>query len=220
MSYRGLSLLNLKELLDGDMSRIRNVVRFSNSTRIKDESVAEHSFFTVYYSMVLAHTLMTEEGVSIDMGRLLSGAILHDVDEAKSGDFVRHFKYMDKDLKKHIEDATFKIMQRAFEPLFDRNRSAEYNNEPSNTFQRLWASAKDPETLEGDIVAFADFLSVLSYVMNEIDCGNEKLIRQLDDMYEYAESFYQRDFYKYKEVKAWLVQVLSILNKYRIKTED
>ena len=220
MSYKGISLLNLKELLDGDMSRIRNVVRFSNSTRIKDESVAEHSFFTVYYSMILAHTLIVEEGVSIDMGKLLSGAVLHDVDEAKSGDFVRHFKYMDKALKKHIEDATFKIMERAFDPLFNGARSADYSNQPASTFQQLWANAKDPETLEGDIVAFADFLSVLSYVMNEIDCGNEKLIRQLDDMYEYAESFYKRNFYKYEEVKAWLVQVISILNKYKIETED
>ena len=64
-------------------------------------------------------------------------------------------------------------------------------------------------------MAFADFLSVLSYVMNEIDCGNRKLITQLDDMYDYAQSFRLRMIFRhYEEPKMWLAQVMSILNKY------
>lgn len=208
-------MLNLNELLDGDLSRIRNVIRFSNSTRIKDESVAEHSFFTAYYSMILAAALHYVEHVEIDVGRMLSCAILHDIDESKSGDFVRHFKYMDKDIKQHIEDATSKIMQQAFTPLFEGTDSISAN------LQDHWKNAKDPTTLEGDLLAFADFLSVLSYVMNELDCGNKKLLRQLDDMYEYANSFHQREFIKYPEVRLWLEQVLSILKRYGMrKTEE
>lgn len=220
MSMQGWTTLNLKELLDGDLARIRNVIRFSNSTRIKNESVAEHSFFTAYYSLMLAFTLVVEEHASIDFGEMLACAILHDVDEAKSGDFVRHFKYMNPEIKSHIEEATTEIMRQAFSPIFTKERAEKYHNEPANTLQLLWKNAKNPNTLEGDIVAFADFLSVLSYVMNEIDCGNVKLLRQLDDMYEYARSFNKRNFIKYEEVKAWLCQVFGILNQYGMKKEE
>ena len=220
MSYNGMCMVRIKEMLDGDLARIRNVIRFSNSTRIKDESVAEHSYFTAYYAMVLAMALIVEEGVPVDMGTLLTSAILHDVDEAKSGDFVRHFKYMDTDIKRHIEDASDRIMRNAFDPIFVKERMVLREGEPSHSLHYLWKNAKDPDTIEGDIVAFADFLSVLSYVMNELDCGNKKLLRQLDDMYEYAHSFYKRKFVKYEEVKNWLFQVMSILNSYGMKKEE
>lgn len=219
MSYNGMCMLRLQELLDGDLARIRNVIRFSNSTRIKDESVAEHTYFTAYYALVLAMTLIVEEGVHIDMGTLLTSAILHDMDESKSGDFVRHFKYMDFDIKRHIEDASDKIMRNAFDPIFVKERLNMRENEPAHSLHYLWKYAKE-DTLEGDIVAFADFLSVLSYVMNELDCGNKKLLRQLDDMHEYAHSFYKRKFVKYEEVKAWLYQVMAILNKYGMRKDN
>lgn len=220
MSYKGWTTLNLKEMLDGDLSRIRNVIRFSNSTRIKDESVAEHSFFTAYYALILSFALIVSEHIEIDIGEVLAGAVLHDIDESKSGDFVRHFKYMNPDIKGHIEKATEMIMQHAFSPLFNRERISEQSAEPVNTLQLLWKHAKNPYTIEGDIVAFADFLSVLSYVMNEIDCGNKKLLRQLDDMYAYARTFNNRDFIKYEEVKAWLCQVFTLLNQYGMNKDE
>lgn len=198
--------LNLKELLAGNLSRIRNVVRFSNSTRIKDESVAEHSYFTAYYALVLGHVLSNVEGVNVDFGTMLTGAIVHDIDEAVSGDFIRHFKYQDPELHKRLDDASSKLMEGAF------SSTSEALTEPLYTG---WRSAKQESTVEGDLVAFADFLSVLSYVMNEIDCGNRKLIEQLDDMYEYARSFYDRMIFRhYGEPKLWLSQVASLLNAY------
>lgn len=204
-------MLNLTEMLDGELTKLRNVVRFSNSTRIKDESVAEHSYFTAYYAMMLARALSVKEGVKIDMGKVLEAALLHDIDEAMSGDFVRHFKYMDADLKSHIETATEKLMQHAFEPMFMCD-----NTYLSQKLNHIWKTAKDVSTLEGDIVAFADFLSVLSYVMNEIDCGNLKLVRQLDDMQEYANSFYKRKFIAYEEVLSWMAHVRNILQRYNL----
>lgn len=198
--------LDLKELLAGNLSRIRNVVRFSNSTRIKDESVAEHSYFTAYYALVLGHVLSNVEGVSVDFGTMLTGALVHDIDEAVSGDFIRHFKYQDPELHKRLDDASSKLMEGAFSSTSEALTGPLYAG---------WKSAKQDSTVEGDLVAFADFLSVLSYVMNEIDCGNRKLIEQLDDMYEYAQSFYDRMIFRhYGEPKLWLSQVAVLLNTY------
>lgn len=219
MTYKEPCLLNMTELLDGEFTKIRNVIRFSNSTRIKDESVAEHSYFTSYYALVLTTAFMTAEKVELSLGKILSRAILHDVDESKSGDFVRHFKYFDPQLKKHIEATTEKLMEDSTLKLFSSTRKGEATV-PAGALHSAWKVAKD-DTPEGDIVAFADFLSVLSYVMNELDCGNRKLLRQLDDMHEYAESFYQRGIFKtYKEPLNWLFQVMAILNKYNLKQED
>lgn len=217
--YKEPCLLNLPELLDGELTKIRNVIRFSNSTRIKDESVAEHSYFTAYYALVLAASLVTVEKVEINMSKILASAILHDIDEAKSGDFVRHFKYSDPELKAHIEAATDNLMQGCMYSLFSDTRKGEASV-PAGYLHRCWKEAKQDDTIEGDIVAFADFLSVLSYVMNEIDCGNTKLVRQLDDMHEYVESFYARKIFKeYKEPINWLFQVMSLLNKYHLKED-
>lgn len=205
-------LLDMNSLLCGDMTRIRNVIRFSNSTRIKDESVAEHSYFTAYFALVLACTFSTAHNVPTSYEKVVTSAIMHDIDEAKSGDFVRHFKYSDKELKSKIEQATDGLMKGAMLGLFKSDKKDEA--EPAARFLHTrWKYAKE-DTLEGDIVAFADFLSVLSYVVNEIACGNKKLIEQLDDMYEYARSFYSRELFRYEEPRLWLEQAIAILNKY------
>ena len=208
----------MKELLDGDLTRVRNVVRFSNCNRIKNESVAEHSYFTAYFSLILGMALVVEEGVCVDMGELLSSAILHDIEECRSGDFVRSFKYTTVDMKRNIEDCATKYMQTAFNPLFSKELSVLREEEPSHSLNYLWKNAKETYSIERDIVAFADFLSMISYVINEINYGNTKICGQLEDMASYVESFYKRNFSKYNEVQHWLQQVKCILIEYNIMT--
>lgn len=206
--------VNLAEMLGGNLSRVRNVIRFSNSTRIKDESVAEHSFFAAYYSLMLGRALRAFEGVEVDFGLLLSRALVHDLDEAITGDFIRHFKYSDNTLHDCLDDASAVLMSHAFDTTFYGAVKANQDI-LSNELLELWKTSKAPCTVEGDLMAFADFLSVLSYVMNEIDCGNRKLVTQLDDMYEYLNSFHERMIFRhYEEPKMWLAQAASILNKY------
>lgn len=206
--------INLAEMLGGNLSRVRNVIRFSNSTRIKDESVAEHSFFAAYYSLLLGQALRTFEDVEVDFGLLLSRALVHDLDESITGDFIRHFKYSDNMLHERLDDASAVLMSHAFDSTFYGAVEAKQDM-LSTELLSLWKTAKASSTVEGDLMAFADFLSVLSYVMNEIDCGNKKLVTQLDDMYEYLNSFRERMIFRqYEEPKAWLCQTTSILNKY------
>lgn len=213
MSY--MSGLKMRELLCGNLTRIRNVVRFSNSTRIKDESVAEHSYFAAYYSLILGRMLESVTAIEIDYGLLLTRALLHDLDEAISGDFVRHFKYVDPELHKKLDEASGKLMQKeAFTGIFTGKFICDNEFKITDDLYQHWKCAKSSD-VEGDIVAFADFLSVLSYVMNEIDCGNKRLITQLDDMYEYAESFRKRTLFRQQqEASEWLNQVMVLLNEY------
>ncbi|MGP8070024.1 MAG: HD domain-containing protein [Candidatus Bathyarchaeia archaeon] len=58
------------------------------------EDVAQHSYFTALYAMILAD-LERGNGVRIDSERLLRMALLHDAEEARTGDIHHPFKHQD-----------------------------------------------------------------------------------------------------------------------------
>ena len=58
------------------------------------EDVAQHSYFTALYAMILAD-LERGRGVRVDSERLLRMALLHDAEEARTGDIHHPFKHQD-----------------------------------------------------------------------------------------------------------------------------
>ena len=58
------------------------------------EDVAQHSYFTALYAMILAD-LERGKGVRVDSERLLRMALLHDAEEARTGDIHHPFKHQD-----------------------------------------------------------------------------------------------------------------------------
>ena len=192
-------MLNIEELLIGQNARLRHIVRFNNSPRIKDESVAEHSYYTSFYSLVLCEVL-TEFGAEIDKGKLLSKAILHDMDESFSGDFVRMYKNATPELRDAIENTNKKLIDSVFRGLFNKQGRFEYL---SKYLSLEWINCKD-DSIEGEIVSFADFLSVLSYVLHEVGSGNRSILKYVKAMDEYLSSFnHFLIFQQYEEAKLW-----------------
>src|SRR3990167_6610552 len=151
----------LKELLLGSSSRLKNIIRFSNSHRIQDESVAEHSFGTALYCLVIGNELKLA-GLELDVNLAVQRALVHDIEESHSGDFIRTFKHSDPELSKAIDRAAEKFAKSLFDEMSPKG---------SKNLLALWKNAKD-RTLEGMLVEFADFLSVLSYVIRESQMGN------------------------------------------------
>lgn len=172
--------MNIKGLLLGSSSRLQNIVRFSNSHRIKDESVAEHSFSTALYCLVLGSELRAK-GLKIDVELAVKRALIHDIEESHSGDFIRTFKHSDPELAKAIEKAAEKFAG----TLFKEMASAPVAKE----LLAMWKDSKD-RTLEGMLVEFADFLSVVSYVLREALMGNRSLLEENSEtMGAYANKF-------------------------------
>lgn len=176
----GILSVNLKSLLLGSSSRLRNIVRFSNSHRIQDESVAEHSFGTALYCLVIGEELR-QGGLQIDVELSVKRALVHDVEESHSGDFIRTFKHSDPVLAKAIDEAAERFSKKIFEEMAPPKSA--------DVLYELWKKAKD-RTLEGMLVELSDFLSVVSYVLREAQMGNRALLDEnADSMGEYANKF-------------------------------
>lgn len=136
--------------------RLAAIFRYSTLPTIHRESVAEHTCFVALNSYAIALDLR-RRGFKIDIEQVLRSAVVHDIDEALTGDFIRTFKYSDAELTRTIKEATRKLMVSL--PL------------PPETLAD-WNEAK-AWTLEGQVVHFSDLWSLCQFATREIRLGSE-----------------------------------------------
>lgn len=178
-------VFNLKEVLIGRVTRLRYIKRYSICPRVHEESVAEHSFYTAYIALAIGRQINNNHNNAIDMGILLSRALVHDLDEVYSGDFIRMFKHSSPGLKTAIDAASFSFMKEFTKEMGERQ-----------SFTDLWLNAKDA-SLEGAIVGLTDFLSVVSYIAQEIRSGNVVMREQIPELKRFAASFHVGSRYQF-----------------------
>lgn len=161
--------LNLKSILLGDVSRLRYVWRFSTSRIVHPESVAEHSYYVALYSMFIADWIVENyeyrvmgkyRDLKVDKGLLLTRALLHDLEESRSGDVPRNFKYSTPKLKEILGNASMIAFNQILRSVLPSPCKV------VDDYQDAWVNAKD-ETIEGAVLEFADFLSCLSFLLQE-----------------------------------------------------
>jgi 5'-deoxynucleotidase YfbR-like HD superfamily hydrolase len=180
--------LNLREMLCGDADRLRFISRFSTCNVLHKESVAEHCFYVAFYALQIGHWVVDEaEGEDlIDFTTLMGRALVHDIDESRTGDFYRPFKYSNPLLRDQLEKAADREVRGIFDRLWDTYH-------PKNLTEAHWRAAKNPDR-EGCIVAFADFLAVLSYMWTEIQVANHTMREHRESMLEYISTFRASQF--------------------------
>jgi len=199
--------LDLFGLLVGAPIRLRYVRRFSTCRTGWPESVAEHSFYTSIYAMILAQMAEGPDH-QVDMAELLQKALLHDFEEAVTGDINRPFKISHDDLKHAIDGAAFLAFDRVWVGIL-----------PDWLARHLadrWTKAKD-KSVEGRIVAFADFLSVLSYVVSEVRSSNLTMREHTKGMAEYLALF---DGSEFDFLRPEIEQARSILYGYVLTGQE
>lgn len=168
-------MLNLKEVLIGDLQRMSHIIRYSQQPKIRVENVAEHSWYVVLYSLLIAEDLEVR-GIAVNGFSLLRRATVHDLDESLTGDIQRTFKHSYPGLTEKIKEATVHIFVNMLDKI-GSNRDIVYKD---------WEEAKN-EDIEGSIVRLADFLSVVSYVNQEIRMGNSSMVPILSDVKKWIE---------------------------------
>lgn len=167
MTKNGVQL-QISRMLSGDIQRMADTFRWPTIPVLKKESSAEHSYYVALYSLMIADDL-DHRGIKVNFGKLLARALMHDVDEAVSGDMLRGFKYADRRLPPLVHKVCRGLLK---ETLDDLCGSAF-----SKRLLDTWEQSKDSATLEGTIVQAADFLSSLAYVFREVLMGNKMISR-------------------------------------------
>ncbi len=178
--------LNLRSLLIGDPNRLRHVYRYGTYFVHHRESVAEHSYLVGLYGYYLSQWVRANTPVVVNVERVLVRALFHDVDESRTGDFVRTFKYSSTTLKTAIDAASEREFVEAVSQVMPDLGLVLGLTE-------AWQDAKDGST-EGCIVALSDFLAVLAYVWQELATGNATIFELREGMLRYSRLFNEEQF--------------------------
>lgn len=180
--------LNMRELLIGDFTRMAHVYRFSTVLCMKRESSAEHTFFTSWISFVISH-YVKQKGMHVSLGEVLTKCLVHDLEECRTGDINRLFKYSSHELRQAIDRSAYVMLGQTLDKMFDQDNEMTFEK----SVLHHWRTSKD-DTVEGRIVKFADFLSVLSYMWAEVRFSNQTMFRYHDDVAAYAAEFNDPSF--------------------------
>ncbi len=184
--------LDIRAMLTGDFNRIRYVTRYSTSLIIHRENVAEHSYFVTQYAMFICDWVRANHPepfyiTDAEELQVLRRCILHDLDESRTGDFQRPFKYRRPEMKILMDAAAKEEFAEGLVQLFPGSDGL-YED-----YTWEWENAKD-ETPAGLIVTFADYLSVVSHLYAEVACANLSVMQHYESLCEYTHKFDDEKF--------------------------
>jgi len=144
-----------------DIRSLMTVGRFSVYKCHFREDVAQHSYFAALYAMVLAD-LERKLGTAVDVEKLMRMALLHDAEEARTGDVHHPFKHQDS----------------AFTEMLD-NRALEWfasllGSLPPDVAQKYIGlrRAEREASVETEILKAADKIEALLWAYEEYLLGN------------------------------------------------
>ncbi len=143
--------MTLEEYLNR-IYRLRFITRYTNRIRVRNEDVAQHSFF------VSAIVLRLHDDYEFDLGLALQLTVSHDITEADLSDVTHDVKRNNPDLAKEIKKA--------------EDRELLKYPEAVKVGATLFNGCSTVESL---IANFADVLQVQQYVDSEISLGNSTL---------------------------------------------
>ena len=149
----------VREIMAGELVRLKHTYRYSSVPVLVHENVAEHSFWTA----ILAVSIAIERSMSHQaIGEVATKALLHDIEESMTGDLIRDMKYHDEETREAIGKVEREFASRIFDKL----------GTLGNWFEVWWENAKD-DSPTGRVVALADLLCVIMYVEHEWNLGNQ-----------------------------------------------
>lgn len=126
------------------------------------EDVAQHSYYTALYAMVLAD-LEKKRGTKVDVERLLRMALLHDAEEARTGDIHHPFKHQDAAFAEKLDDRALDWFE---------NLMGSLPPDLAHEYIRLRRSSREISATEVSILKAADKIEALLWAYEEYLLGN------------------------------------------------
>lgn len=142
-----LEMLSDKEIMNEYC--LKDLLRYNNKPRLKEESVAEHSFFVVLFCLKIIKKLNLSNK---QIRKILTYAVLHDVSEIRTNDITH-------DVKSNYPEVDIAL-----------------NKIEVDFYKKEWSEQEklilEPDDLTRYIVKLADCYSVKQFALNEILLGN------------------------------------------------
>ena len=161
-------------MIIGPPANLSCTYRYATLPMISPENVAEHSWYVSYYSLCIGSYLVERGYNDIDMIKLLSLSILHDLPEAYTGDFINRVKHSKHaDLSHELNSLEKRIVER-------ESVSMEL---PKNVTDSLTESVTHgKETNHVMIFKVCDTLALMTKMVRETMLGNRYAEAELKNM--------------------------------------
>lgn len=151
-------MLTLSEFL-AQIYNLAFIHRYSVIPRVKNESIAEHSFF------VASLVVKLQEDYSFDLGRAVTMATIHDWTESWTDDITVATKRKFPLINNAVEVVESQVARSVF----------------SRDIFSIWLEYKEGVSIESKIVKYADTLQVIQYAENEAKLGNKYMESVVED---------------------------------------
>lgn len=139
---------------DFNVYKMSNIIRYSQQNKIKHESVAEHSYFVMWF----INRLCTKYNLNDNIRLLaLEAGLLHDVPEVITNDITYDVKQMIPEVSTLLQPYEEEVIK----------------EHSYNAWKVLFNPETEDEILAKTIVKHADILSVYQYCYNEEMLGNK-----------------------------------------------
>lgn len=172
------------ELLN--LYKLKNLIRYNNKTRLKDENVAEHSYYVAIIGLKLCDKFNLNKNIKL---KVITKALLHDMPEMYINDITHDAKMI-----LNINDNINK-----FERYYYMSEYPKYTS--------LMKQKKD---LVSTIVVIADILSAKQYILNEIELGNQSSdIVDIDKQLDARLKEQYESLINFKEIKEYETKILG-----------
>lgn len=143
-----------------DIYQLKDVIRYNCRKHLKDESVAEHSFYVALMSLMICEEKKIKDDNIIREAMIKS--LLHDMPEIELNDITHNVK----------EALQLRPMLKVYEDKYFKYKFPEYAK----------LMVDDSDNVVNTIVLLADAMSVKQFCMNEINLGNKDA--EIKNIYE------------------------------------
>lgn len=133
--------------------------RYSVIPRVKNESIAEHSFF------VASLVIKLQDDYVFDLGKAVTMATIHDWTESWTDDITVATKRKFPLIANAVEVVEYQVVNQFF-PIGVKN---------------IWSEYKEGHSVEAKITKYADTLQVIQYAENEAKLGNMYMESVVED---------------------------------------
>jgi len=198
------------------LHQLWSIKRYSRDECVTSENVLEHLGWCCNYALIVATDIETKvDSIKIDYERLYKSCVVHDWDEAGSGDISRTVKYATPEICKLLKKLAAICVEKA----------GDFLSLDKEILLKIWSEDKNPDYTEGHILLYVDISAVIYKSWYEIACRNnysfyrvttelKQLIEEVSLKYvnvDTKNTLYKYFFDRYCELGTLLVAVQNVI---------